>query len=110
MKVGEEYKFRLVDQIIARKLKGVGAVLVEGPKWCGKTTTCEQFAKSVLYMADPETIDGNLVLAETNIKELLKGDQPRLIDEWQVAPQFWDAVRFQVDHESGWRHYLLTGH
>lgn len=109
MKVGKEYKFRLVDQIIARKLKGVGAVLVEGPKWCGKTTTCEQFAKSVLYMDDPETVDGNLVLAEMNIKELLKGDQPRLIDEWQVAPQFWDAVRFQVDHESGWGHYLLTG-
>ena len=109
MKVGEEYKTRIIDSVIGRKLGGVGAILVEGPKWCGKTTTCEQFAKSVLYMADPETVDQNRVLAETNIKELLKGEQPRLIDEWQVAPQFWDAVRYQVDHESGWGHYLLTG-
>lgn len=109
MALKEYYKNRVIDGIIARKLKGVGALLVEGPKWCGKTTTCEQFAKSVLYMADPETYNQNMVLAETNIKELLKGDQPRLIDEWQEAPQFWDAVRFQVDHESGWGHYLLTG-
>lgn len=109
MKIGEEYKSRVIDSVIARKLEGIGALLVEGPKWCGKTTTCEQFAKSILYMADPETSEQNRVLAETNIKELLKGDQPRLIDEWQVAPQFWDAIRFQVDHESGWGHYLLTG-
>lgn len=105
----EEYKKRVIDQIIARKLKGVGAILVEGPKWCGKTTTCEQFAKSVLYMADPDSHEQNLVLAETNVKELLKGEQPRLVDEWQEAPQLWDAVRFQVDHEGGWGHYLLTG-
>ena len=103
------YKRRVIDALLERKLKGVGAVLVEGPKWCGKTTTCEQFAKSVLYMADPETYDQNMVLAESNVKELLQGDRPRLLDEWQVAPQIWDAVRFQVDHESGWGHYLLTG-
>lgn len=109
MRIAEEYKKRVIDQIIARKLKGVGALLVEGPKWCGKTTTCEQFAKSVLYMADPDTHDQNLVLAETNVRDMLTGEQPRLIDEWQEAPQIWDAVRFQVDHESGWGHYLLTG-
>lgn len=104
-----QYKKRIVDEIIARKLKGVGALLVEGPKWCGKTTTCEQFAQSVLYMADPDSHDQNLILAQTNIGELLDGAQPRLIDEWQEAPQFWDAVRFRVDHEEGWGHYLLTG-
>lgn len=109
MTIGKDYKNRVIDAIIRRKLKGVGALLVEGPKWCGKTTTCEQFAKSALYMADPETYDQNMVLAETNVKELLSGEQPRLIDEWQVSPQIWDAVRFQVDHESGWGHYLLTG-
>ena len=109
MSVNGAYKKRVVDAILERKLKGVGAVLVEGPKWCGKTTTCEQLAKSVLYMADPETYDQNMVLAETNIKDLLQGERPRLLDEWQVAPQIWDAVRFQVDHESGWGHYLLTG-
>ena len=109
MKVEKPYKKRIIDAIIERKLKGVGALLVEGPKWCGKTTTCEQFAKSALYMADPETHERNLILAETNISELLDGDQPRLLDEWQEAPQFWDAVRYRVDHEAGWGHYLLTG-
>ena len=109
MLVNSDYKKRVIDALLERKLNGVGAVLVEGPKWCGKTTTCAQFAKSVLYMADPETYDQNMVLAETNIKELLQGERPRLLDEWQVAPQIWDAVRFQVDHESGWGHYLLTG-
>lgn len=109
MKMDLDYRKRVIDAVIERKLKGVGALLVEGPKWCGKTTTCEQFAKSILYMADPETYEQNMVLAETNVKDILQGDQPRLIDEWQVAPQIWDAVRFQVDHESGWGHYLLTG-
>ena len=109
MLVNSDYKKRVIDALLERKLNGVGAVLVEGPKWCGKTTTCEQLAKSVLYMADPETYDQNMVLAETNITELLQGERPRLLDEWQVAPQIWDAVRFQVDHESGWGHYLLTG-
>ena len=109
MNIKKTYKKRIIDSIISRKLKGVGAILVEGPKWCGKTTTCEQFAKSVLYMANPETHDQNLVLAETNISELLDGDQPRLLDEWQETPQLWDAVRYRVDHEAGWGHYLLTG-
>lgn len=109
MNIVKQYKKRIIDAIIERKLKGVGAILVEGPKWCGKTTTCEQFAKSALYMADPETHDQNLILAETNIGELLEGEQPRLLDEWQEAPQFWDAVRYRVDHEPGWGHYLLTG-
>lgn len=109
MKTGEVYKKRIIDSILARKLAGVGAVLVEGPKWCGKTTTCEQQAQSTLYMADPDTLERNLAQAATNIKELLRGGQPRLIDEWQVAPKFWDAVRFAVDHEAGWGHYILTG-
>jgi len=105
----QQYRKRIADDILLRKLAGAGAVLVEGPKWCGKTTTCEQFAKSALYMADPDTRERNLALAATNIKELLKGETPRLIDEWQVAPKFWDAVRFHVDHAEGWGHFILTG-
>jgi hypothetical protein len=105
----QQYRKRIADDILLRKLSGAGAVLVEGPKWCGKTTTCEQFAKSALYMADPDTRERNLALAATNIKELLKGETPRLIDEWQVAPKFWDAVRFHVDHAEGWGHFILTG-
>lgn len=104
-----QYRKRIADAILERRLAGAGAVLVEGPKWCGKTTTCEQVAKSALYMADPDTRERNLALAATNIKALLEGATPRLIDEWQVAPKFWDAVRFHVDHAEGWGHFILTG-
>ena len=109
MKQKKNYRKRIVDDILRRKLQGVGAVLLEGPRWCGKTTTCEQQAKSILYMADPDSLERNLAQAETNIKELLEGDRPRLIDEWQVVPKFWDAVRFAVDHLDGWGHFILTG-
>ena len=103
------YKKRILDKLLERKLKGCGAVLMEGPKWCGKTTTCEQQAKSALYMADPEHKKQYLRLANINIKKLLEGENPRLIDEWQVAPKFWDAIRFDVDHREGEGFYMLTG-
>lgn len=109
MKKKETYRKRIIDEILRRKLSGVGAVLLEGPKWCGKTTSCERQAKSVLYMADPDTLERNLAQAETSIKELLEGERPRLIDEWQIVPKFWDAVRFAVDHLDGWGHFILTG-
>lgn len=99
----------MIDSVLAERLEGVGAVLVQGAKWCGKTTTCEQVAKSVLYMGDPKSRARNLQLAEIDIDVLLRGDHPRLIDEWQEYPPFWDAVRFQVDHLPGFGHYLLTG-
>lgn len=103
------YKSRVADALLERKLRGMGAVLVQGAKWCGKTTTCEKFAKSVLYMDDPDTKESNLQMADMDIKSLLKGESPRLIDEWQVAPKFWDAVRYQVDHTEGFGHFILTG-
>ena len=109
MKDGEVYKKRIIDDVLRRKLSGSGAVLVEGPKWCGKTTTCEQQAKSVLYMADPVRRDRYLTQAAVDITELLKGEQPRLIDEWQDVPKFWDAIRYDVDHSAGFGHYILTG-
>lgn len=109
MKEGECYKSRILDNVLARKLAGCGAVLVEGPKWCGKTTTCEHHAKSVLYMADPVRRDRYLTQAAVDITELLKGDCPRLIDEWQDVPKFWDAIRFDVDHSPVMGHYILTG-
>ena len=92
------YRKRVVDSLLAEKLEAIGAVLIEGPKACGKTTTAEQQAKSILYMDDPDSMTQNLLLAETNIKQLLRGETPRLIDEWQIAPQLWDAIRFEVDH------------
>ena len=108
MKLGIVYRKRIVDAVLARKLSGAGAVLVEGPRWCGKTTTCEQQAKSILYMADPVRRDRYLMQAAVDVTELLKGEQPRLIDEWQDVPKFWDAVRADVDHSEGFGHYILT--
>lgn len=104
-----EYKARITDSILQRKLAGKGAVLIEGPKWCGKTTTAEQAAKSVLYMSDPENEKQNLALVDINPKLLLHGDTPRLIDEWQIAPRLWDAVRYEVDHRDEEGQFILTG-
>ena len=104
-----DYKKRIADEMLQRKLKGKGAVLIEGPKWCGKTTTAEQVAKSVLYMANPESMGQTLTLADINPGILLKGEIPRLIDEWQIAPKLWDAVRFEVDHRKDEGQFILTG-
>ncbi len=105
----KNYFKRISDDIIAEELAGMGAVLVQGAKWCGKTTTCEQFAKSILYMADTKKREFYLKMADADITELMKGEQPRLIDEWQDAPQFWDAIRYYVDHADGYGCFLLTG-
>ena len=105
----KEYRERIADKILAKKLKGKGAVLIEGPKWCGKTTTAEQISKSVLYMAKPEDKEQNITLADINPSLLLNGEVPRLIDEWQLAPKLWDAVRFEVDHRGEEGQFILTG-
>ena len=105
----KQYKNRVIDRLLADKLEAMGAVLIEGPKYCGKTTTGEQQARSVLYMADPEIKDRNLTMASTNIKRLLAGDTPRLIDEWQIAPKLWDAIRFEVNHRGEDGQFMLTG-
>ena len=105
----KEYKNRIADRILADKLEAMGAVLIEGPKYCGKTTLAVQQANSILFMADPDTKSQNLALAQTNIKRLLQGDTPRLIDEWQLAPQFWDAVRNEVDKRDDDGQFILTG-
>lgn len=103
------YKNRIADRILADKLEAMGAVLIEGPKYCGKTTLASQQAKSILYMADPDTKNQNMAIAQTNIKRLLQGDTPRLIDEWQLVPQFWDAVRNEVDKRYEDGQFMLTG-
>lgn len=105
----KKYKARIADDILRKKLEGKGAVLVEGPKWCGKTTTSEQIAKSILYMSDPEKESQYLTMADINPKMLLKGKAPRLIDEWQLAPKLWDAIRFEVDHRDELGQFILTG-
>ncbi len=105
----KQYRKRIADEILLRKLEGKGAVLIEGPKWCGKTTTAEQVANSVLYMDDPEKKTQNITMSELSPKRLLTGAVPRLIDEWQLAPKLWDAIRFEVDHRGELGQFILTG-
>lgn len=100
------YKKRIADGLLARKLESKGAILIQGPKWCGKTTTAEQAARSVLYMDSEE----NRGLSELDMGYILEGEAPHLIDEWQLAPKIWDAVRFEVDHrEEHFGQFILTG-
>ncbi len=105
----KHYRKRIVDQILQDKLESKGAVLIEGSKWCGKTTTATQIARSILYMQDPVKKKQNIIMAELEPALLLAGDTPRLIDEWQLAPQLWDAVRFEVDKRDEFNQFVLTG-
>lgn len=105
----KNYRPRIADVVLERKLRSIGAVLIQGPKWCGKTTTGEQHAKSILYMDNPDTMHQNMELARITPRVLLAGASPRLIDEWQLAPQLWDAIRFEVDHREGVGQFVLTG-
>ena len=105
----EYYKNRIVDEILKKKLKGKGAVLIQGPKWCGKTTTAEQISKSILYMSKSDEKEQNLTMAEINPNLLLQGEVPRLIDEWQIAPKLWDAIRYEIDHRNAEGQFILTG-
>ena len=104
-----EYLPRVVDSELDLRLRAVGATVIVGPKWCGKTTTAKQKAKSVLELQDPDLQAGYLKLAETKPSLLLEGDVPRLIDEWQLAPTLWDAIRVSVDRRRERGLYLLTG-
>ncbi len=105
----KDYRPRVADKMLALMLEAMGAVLIEGAKYCGKTTMAAQQAASALYMADPDTKTQNMAMARTNIKRLLAGDVPRLIDEWQLAPQFFDAVRGEVDKRDEEGQFILTG-
>ena len=105
-----EYFPRIADLELQRRLNYIGAVLIEGPKWCGKTTTALQQARSVLRLQNPDFRDAYLATAETRPSNLLKGETPRLIDEWQDAPLLWDAVRTEVDERGGEPgQFILTG-
>ena len=104
-----EYLPRIVDRELELRLQASGATLIVGPKWCGKTTTGEQKAKSVLKMQDPDKKDGYLATAAVKPSLLLKGENPRLIDEWQIAPVLWDAVRTAIDQRQEDGLFILTG-
>lgn len=103
------YKPRIVDRLLERKLLGKGAVLVEGAKWCGKTTTASRVAKSVLKLGEKQVLRSSRQLAEMDPALLLRGETPRLIDEWQTIPALWDTVRSEVDDRSEMGQFILTG-
>lgn len=104
-----EYKKRVVDNQIEELLDSFGAILIVGPKWCGKTSTAEYHAKSIFYVGNPEGNFSNRELAKMNPSLVLEGDKPRLIDEWQDVPSLWDAVKFNVDRSKEFGSYILTG-
>lgn len=104
-----EYKQRIADRILERKVLGKGAVLIEGPKWCGKTTTAKQLAKSVLDLGDASVLKQSSQMIEISPKSLLEGATPRLIDEWQALPPIWDSIRSEVDKRGEPSQFILTG-
>jgi hypothetical protein len=105
-----KYLSRIADEVLKSKLSYMGAVLIEGPKWCGKTTTAAQQANSILRLQDPDMRDAYLATAKTKPSNLLVGETPRLIDEWQDAPVVWDAVRTEVDNRGGEPgQFIITG-
>ena len=104
-----KYLKRYMDDDLERYLRMIGAVLIVGPKWCGKTTTAERHAKSVIKLQDPKRKETYKIWAEFDPNRLLEGNKPKLIDEWQMAPILWDAVRNSVDEIGGEGLYILTG-
>ena len=105
----KEYRPRIVDEMLKDKLEAKGAIVIEGPKWCGKTTTALQVAGSVLRMDEPSKRDANIQMSEIDPGRLLIGETPRLIDEWQIAPKLWDATRYEVDTRGEEGQFILTG-
>lgn len=105
----KDYRPRIVDEMLKEKLKAKGAVIIEGPKWCGKTTTAMQIAGSVLRMDEPSKREANIQMSEIAPERLLQGETPRLIDEWQIAPKLWDATRYEVDTRGEEGQFILTG-
>lgn len=103
------YRHRIIDTEVSRRLKSVGAIVLEGAKWCGKSTTAEHHCKSAIFLSDPKRKSQYLLFAEENPELILDGEIPRLIDEWQLAPELWDAVRYTVDHRRQRGQFILTG-
>lgn len=105
----KNYLPRITDKLLDERLKAKGAILIEGPKWCGKTTSAKEFAKSFIAMDEPDKTKQYKQMAELNPSVLLEGETPRLVDEWQLAPNLWNAVRYEVDKRDDFGQFILTG-
>ena len=105
----KKYKKRIADKLLSEQLEAAGVVLIQGPKWCGKTTTAQQAAVSSMFLDNPASMKANIMLAEANPELLLDGKVPRLIDEWQLAPTLWDAARFVVSQRGLPGQFIFTG-
>ena len=105
----KQYYPRIIDELLKKKLRTSGAVLLKGPKWCGKSTSASQIAKSIIYMQDPSTREQNIALAKASPKVFLAKETPLLIDEWQIVPFIWDAIRFEIDQRNAFNQFILTG-
>ena len=105
----DRYKKRIADVLLERKLQGKGAILIDDPKWCGKTTTAKQIASSVFDLGDSSVLDNARIMLQVNPARLLSGGTPRLLDEWQSLPSLWDMVRSEVDRRQQFGQFILTG-
>lgn len=105
----KNYRPRIIDAALAKRLKSIGAIVLEGTKWCGKSTTAEHHCNSAVFMDDPRRRAQYVMFAESEPDLILDGETPRLIDEWQLAPVIWDAIRYTVDHRAGMGQFVLTG-
>lgn len=103
------YRHRIMDDLLIKKLQAKGAVLIEGPKWCGKTTTAEEFAASKIMLSRPDVKEHFKNMLEIDTDTALAGNPPMLIDEWQTVPKLWDAVRYTIDHRRKMGQFILTG-
>lgn len=103
------YKKRIIDKEIEKQLLTIGAIVIRGPKWCGKTTTAKQFSNSMISLQDPDNADRYKEIAENKVSILLKGEKPLLIDEWQEIPKIWNGVRYNIDEEGSVGQFILTG-
>ena len=105
----KQYYPRIIDELLKKKLRTSGAVLLKGPKWCGKSTSASRIAKSIIFMQDPSTREQNIALAKASPKIFLDKETPLLIDEWQTIPFIWDAIRFEIDQRNAFNQFILTG-
>ena len=105
----QEYRPRIIDRYLEERLRDSGAIVIDGPRWCGKTRTSEEHCRSAYYIRGRSQIQAIQVAIASNSTFFLEGENPRLIDEWQAVPEIWDLMKYEVDHREGHGLFILTG-